>query len=52
MKSKFPCNFDHNGECTVCDCAFELCGYDRMINKDYSYESKEELEEMFKEYIK
>jgi hypothetical protein len=45
---KTPCNFDHNGECLICDCWSDACAYDRMLNKDYKYESKEELEEMFK----
>lgn len=52
MKNQYPCRLDNNGECTVCDTSLEYCGYDRMINKDYRYESKEELKEMFKEYIK
>lgn len=46
MKDK-PCNFDHNGECLICDCWASDCAYDRMINKDYKWESKEELEDMF-----
>lgn len=45
------CDFDHNGECLICNCSFELCAYDRMINKDYRYENKEELEKMF-EFLK
>lgn len=44
-----PCKFDHNGECLICDCWPSECAYDRMLNKDYKYESKEELEEMFKD---
>lgn len=44
-----PCKFDHNGECLICDCWISECAYDRMLNKDYKYESKEELEEMFKD---
>jgi len=48
---KKPCNFDHNGECTICDCWSDTCAYERMLNKDYTYESKEELEEMFKDVI-
>jgi len=42
------CTLDNNGECTICNCSFQNCAYDRMINKDYRWESKEELEEMFK----
>lgn len=45
---KFPCKFDHNGECLICDCWPENCAYDRFINEDYKWETKEELEEMFK----
>jgi hypothetical protein len=44
-----PCRFDHNGECLICDCWPSDCAYIRMINKDYRWESKEELEEMFTE---
>lgn len=53
MKSseKVPCNFDHNGECLICDCWPSECAYMRMLNKDYKYESKEELEDMFKDII-
>ena len=45
----FPCNFDHNGECLVCDCWPDACAYVRYLNKDYKYETKEELEAMFGE---
>ena len=44
---KKPCNPDHNGECLICDCWLSDCAYDRWLNKDYSYESKEELNDMF-----
>ena len=45
-----PCDFDHNGECLICDCWPSDCAYKRYINGDYKYESKEELEKMFKNY--
>ena len=45
-----PCDFDHNGECLICDCWPENCAYHRYINKDYKWETKEELKEMFKDY--
>jgi hypothetical protein len=45
-----PCDFDHNGECLICDCWPSNCAYKRYINGDYKYESKEELEKMFKDY--
>jgi hypothetical protein len=45
-----PCNLDHNSECLICDCWPSDCAWRRMKNKDYTYESKEELEEMFKDY--
>lgn len=53
MKSseKVPCNFDHNGECLICDCWISNCAYIRMLDGDYKYESKEELEDMFKYII-
>jgi hypothetical protein len=46
-KSKSPCRFDHNGECLICDCWPEGCAHKRYLDKDYSLESREELEEMF-----
>jgi len=46
-----PCDLDHNGECLVCDCWITECAWQRYLNKDYEYESKEELEELFKNYI-
>jgi len=43
-----PCKPDHNGECTVCDCLLTDCAYERYLNEDYSMETKEELEQLFK----
>ena len=48
---KQPCKFDHNGECLICDNWIIDCAYIRMLNKDYKYETKEELEEMFKDEL-
>jgi hypothetical protein len=48
---KQPCEFDHNGECLICDCWQSDCAWQRMLSKDYKWESKEELEEMFKEQL-
>lgn len=48
---KVPCDFDHNGECLICDCWISECGYSRLLRKDYKYESEEELIEMFKDYL-
>jgi hypothetical protein len=45
---KPPCNPDHNGECLICDCWLDNCAYGRYLNQDYTYETKEELEKMFK----
>jgi hypothetical protein len=42
-----PCKFDHNGECLICDCWSQDCAYIRLINQDYCWESKDELEKMF-----
>lgn len=50
--NKLPCDFDHNGECWICDCWADECAFSRWKNKDYRYESEEELNEMFKEYDK
>jgi heterodisulfide reductase subunit C len=46
-----PCDFDHNGECLICDCCISDCAYQRYINEDYKYESKEHLEKMFKNFV-
>ena len=50
MEATKPCNFDHNGECLICDCWPSLCAYERYLLGDYTYETKEELEQMFKDY--
>jgi len=47
-KEKMFCNFDHNGECLTCDCWADSCAYIRYVNADYKWETREELEEMFK----
>lgn len=47
---KFPCSYDKNGECTFCDTTFEYCAYDRWKNKDYTWESEDELNKMFENY--
>jgi hypothetical protein len=47
---KTPCELDHNGECLVCDCWTSECAYQRYLNKDYKYETQEELERMFKKF--
>lgn len=47
-REEYPCNLDHNGECTVCDCWLVDCAYERYLNEDYTYETKEQLEKMFK----
>lgn len=50
VKIDMPCAFDHNGECLLCDCWSCDCAYLRFLDKNYTYESKERLEEMFKDY--
>lgn len=47
-----PCNFDHNGECLICDCWSENCAWQRFLNKDYKWENEEQLKSMFKEWIR
>lgn len=49
--SSRPCDFDHNGECLICDCWISECGYARLLNNDYRYENLDELLEMFKDYL-
>ena len=46
--TKPPCNLDHNGECLICDCWISNCAYLRYLKGDYEFETKEELEQMFK----
>lgn len=41
-----PCDFDHNGECLICDCSVQDCAWVRYNTQDYKWESKEELEKM------
>lgn len=41
-----PCDFDHNGECLICDCDVMNCAWVRYNTQDYKWESKEELEEI------
>ena len=45
-----PCEPDNNGECLICDCWVSNCAYQRYLNEDYSIETKEELEKIFKSY--
>ena len=48
-KLKRPCEFDHNGECLICDCWAMDCAYVRWLNQDYKWETKEQLDKMFKD---
>lgn len=34
----------------MCDCWLSDCAWDRLLNGDYKWETKEELHEMFKDY--
>lgn len=47
-KDPTPCNLDHNNECLVCDCWPSECSWLRLKNKDFKYESEEELRKIFK----
>jgi hypothetical protein len=42
-----PCDFDHNGECLICDCDVIDCAWVRWKTQDYKWESKEELDKIF-----
>ena len=46
-KKEISCKPDHNGECLICDCWLENCAFERWKNKDYAYETEEELNKMF-----
>ncbi len=46
----FPCKPDHNGECLICDCWLDNCAWQRLQNKDFTYESEDELNKMFKDW--
>lgn len=48
---KKPCSFDHLGSCLICDCWPSECAWLRLMKEDYRWETKEELEEMFKDKI-
>jgi hypothetical protein len=47
---KSPCKFDHNFECLICDAWLSDCAYHRYLKMDYRFESREELEKLFKNY--
>jgi hypothetical protein len=51
-KSELPCNFDHNGECLICDCWGSDCAWERLKREDYKWESREELLKMFQDFIR
>lgn len=46
-----PCDLDHNGECLFCDCWISDCGWKRLLDRNWKYESREELIEMFKVFL-
>jgi hypothetical protein len=48
---KSPCDLDHNGECLICDCWISSCGWKRLLTEDYKYESKDELLELFRDFL-
>jgi hypothetical protein len=52
IDSHTPCNLDHNGECLVCDCWISACGWKRLLENDFKWESKEQLLEIFKDFLK
>lgn len=47
-----PCDFDHNGECLICDCDMMSCGWVRLKRRNFKYENEEELKKMFKEFLR
>lgn len=46
MENDKPCKPDHNGECWLTECAFE-----RLAEGDFTYETLDELLEMFNEFL-
>lgn len=46
-----PCNFDHNGECLICDAWPSDCAFDRLFSGDFKCETLEELLVMFQECL-
>ena len=48
---KTPCDLDHNGECLVCDCWLSDCAIQRLHDRNYRYESREELLILLKDYL-
>lgn len=49
--NNFPCNFDHNGECLICDAWPSSCAFERLLKRDFTYESLEQLLSMFSQYL-
>ena len=47
MTKNLPCKPDHNGECLICDCWLSDCAWVRLWNKDFQYETLEQLILMF-----
>ena len=47
-----PCKPDHNGECLICDCWFSDCAWDRLQNKDFRYETEQELLALFRNFLR
>lgn len=46
-----PCNFDHNGECLVCDAWPSDCAWQKLMNRDFTYQSETQLVELFYPYM-
>lgn len=42
-----PCNFDHNGECLVCDAWPSDCAWQRLIERNFKHDTEKKLVEMF-----
>lgn len=47
QEEKAPCIFNHNGKCEICNCSQVTCSWERYKNRDYTWESEKELNEMF-----
>lgn len=46
-----PCNFDHNGECLVCDGWPSECAWAMLVDGDFKKIPKEKLIDLLEPYM-
>lgn len=50
-KGDKPCDFDHNGECLICDSWPSDCAFNRLFSGNFQHETLEELLVMFQKFL-